>query len=90
MQRQSLITSHQQTDARPVSRQPLPWKNSPYPPHCFTAEHGFICYAISLWSAQVSCLCYVPFQPLVLPTLWGSRVKNREVLDIVQALFSFN
>lgn len=87
MQRQSLITSHQQTDAQPVSRQPLPWKNSPYHLHCFTAEQGFICYAVSLWLAQVSCLCYVPFQPLVL---WGSRVKNREVLDIVQALFSFN
>lgn len=63
MQRQSLTTSHQQTD---VSEQMTTWEKQPC---SFTAEHDFIrygvffpWYGICIWSVRVHCLSCVSSQ----------------------------
>jgi len=89
MQRQSLATSRRQTNAQPVSKQWLLWKNSP---HNFIAELGFIWYRVSLWSVGVSCPGCAPSQSLAHPLStsweWRGGIRNSEGLDDPQALIS--
>lgn len=56
---QSLTTSHQQTDARPVSEQWLPWKDQTLHTYCWVTQHW-----LSFWPIQISCPACVPSPPL--------------------------
>lgn len=53
-------------------------------------EHDSTWYGISLQSFQISCLTCIPSQTFAHPphTHWGSRVRNKENFDAVQALFN--
>lgn len=78
MQKQSPITSQQQTDVRPVSEQQLLWKD--YSSPIFIADHNIAWYGISLWSVGVNCAGCVPSKPLVHPraySLGGQSQKWR-------------
>jgi len=87
MQRHSLTTSHEQTNAQPVSEQ---WLLSKTYSQAFIAEHDLIWCGISFGSVGVSRPGSVPSQPLAYPqlTCCGGRVRNKEGLDAVQALLS--
>lgn len=81
MQRQSLTTSYQQTDAQPTSKQQLPLKSPLQPtPTTFIARHDSTQHGQPLWSAGASCPNCVPSQ---LPTY--PRIPGREGLQAVLA-----
>lgn len=78
MQRQSLTTSQQHTDAQPVSKQRLFWKNSL--PQFYCWAWCYIARNISLVnSGQLSSLCPLPTTcpPLVYSLGW-QRKKQRK------------
>lgn len=80
MQRRSLITSHQQTDAQPFFKQQLSTKSP-----CFIEEHDV--YGVKYpWAVWIS--CPLPASCVLPGYSWGSRARNREGLGAVQALLS--
>lgn len=90
MHRQSLTTSHRQTDAQPISKAWLPFlKNLPL---VVIAEHDVTGHGISLWSAAVtadlSWLCPNSCPPPAY-SLRAQWVK-RESLDAGQVVLSSN
>lgn len=92
-QKKSLTISHKQTNAHPVSKQQPPSKPEVSLPCSstlvFTAEHDIMVWKSLLanWG-QLSQLCPLPISCPPQPTCWRKRVRKRESLDTVQALFN--
>lgn len=95
MQRQSFTTSHQHTEAQPVSKPQLPWRNSP----SLTAPNSLLSLLLTIFhmarttslasQGQLSWLC--PFPTSFPPhSLLGAvaELKKREGLGAVRVLFS--
>lgn len=86
MQRQSLTTSHQQTNALPISQQRIPWKNSPLPIFFLRMASYGMESLFGQFGSAVPLLS--PPDLLLIPNLLprGSKVRNREGLDAVHVI----
>lgn len=85
MQTESLIASHQEFDAQLFSQQGLHWKNSLPQFYCWT----WLFMVCDMFLVGLGQLCALPAScPHLNSPVMQVRVRSREDLDIVQALFS--